>query len=546
MQCKNCQTEFNFLDKELAFYRQHDLSLPQICPVCRQLYRYASRNEINLYPRQCSACHKDIIAMYSADKPYLAYCSDCYWGDNWDRLDYGIDYDPAKSVFEHLKQLHAVTPHLASRVIQSQNSDYNNSASHDKDCYLSFRTHYSEGVFYSYWAIENRDSVDCFKITKSELLYQCVDCHQSYHCQYCLNCQNCLDCMGCVDCRNCQSCYLSSNLRNQKYVYQNQQLNQAEYEKLVQPFYTREAEKSFQQKYQAVIDGAFYAATNKINSPGCVGDNLLNCKDCYGSFEVIGSESSFFVLDALSVKDSVDVYSAGLKTEITNVYNSWGISNGAANIVASYDLQEGVSDAEYCQHCYASHDIFGCVNLRHHAFCIFNKQYSEEEYFRIKNKIVAKMKVEGIYGVFPPPEYSLFGYNESPAAFYHPMTKEEVLARGWQWREVDKKEFQPSDFILPNDIRETTDEVTKKIITCVECGRNYKIIKEELAFYRRMFLPAPDRCFYCRHGERLKLRNPFRLRRAVCAKCGGEMDTAFPVETKKRIYCEECYRKEIY
>ncbi|MFA5076345.1 MAG: hypothetical protein WC480_02930 [Patescibacteria group bacterium] len=544
--CTNCQKEFVVLPKEKEFLDKHYLSIPKVCPFCRQVFRYASRNEYYLYLRRCSQCQKEIVSYISPDKPLVVYCSSCYWLDSWSGTDYGIDYNSSLSVFDHLKALHLKVPHLSGRIIQSQNSDYTNSSSHNKDCYLSFRVHYCEGVFNSYWIIESKDCSDCLKATKNELCYQCVDCHRNYNCQYCFNCYDSLDCSGCVDCRNCQACHLCSNLRNRRYCYQNKQLNRDEYERLVQPLYTYSQQQKFVCAWKEIIDQAIYSATNQINSVNCSGDNLLNCKDCYSAFDLVGCENCIYLLDALNIKDSVDVYSAGVGVGAENVYNSWGVGNKSSSIIASFDTQEGMSNAEYCQQCYSGHDLFGCVNLRNKSFCIFNKQYREDDYFKLKEKIVNRLKEEGIYGAFQPPEYSLFGYNESPAMGYLPLTKEEVLAKGWRWHDQEQKEYSESNYQIPDNIRQVSDEITKEALACTQCGRNYKIISSELDFYRKFNLPIPRQCFYCRHTEKINLRNPLSLHKVDCAQCGREVDTSFPTGTKKKIYCQECYQKEIY
>lgn len=546
MICKNCQIQFSYLPAEIRFYDERGICYPDLCPDCRQQRRYAARNEFFLHQRQCAKCGKNIIAAYSADKPYVIYCSDCYWSDSWDGRDYGINYDPNKPIFEHLNIIHQKIPHLASRIIQSYNSDYTNSSGHNKDCYFSFRVHYCENVYYSNWAVENKDCVDCLKVTKNELLYECVDCHRCYDCQFCFNCQNDLNCAGCVDCRNCQSCYLCSNLRNRQYCYKNQQLTEEEYRAKVKPLFTKTALNNFLTDYQKVQAEAIYRNVNQINSQNCYGDNLLNCKDCYSAFDCVDCENCLYITDTLALKDSMDCYSAGLKGDTEGIYNCWGISVNSSKIITSYDMPDGNYNDEYCQQCYNCHDCFGCTNIRNKSFCVFNKQYSPEEYQKLKDKIKAKLIKDGVYGQFLSPEYSLFCYNESPAQIYFPLTREEVLAKGWKWKEKENREYQKNDRTLPEDIREVKDEITKEILACRGCGRNYKIILQELNFYRKMNLPLPDLCFYCRHEKKMKMCNPHKLRRGNCAQCGKEVDTSFPEGTKKTIYCEECYRKGIY
>ena len=66
---------------------------------------------------------------------------------------------------------------------------------------------------------------------------------------------------------------------------------------------------------------------------------------------------------------------------------------------------------EYCHYCIGCHNIFGCIGLRNKEYCIFNKQYSKEEYFELREKIIKHMNempyvnfagIEYKYGEFFP------------------------------------------------------------------------------------------------------------------------------------------------
>jgi len=83
----------------------------------------------------------------------------------------------------------------------------------------------------------------------------------------------------------------------------------------------------------------------------------------------------------------------------------------------------------YSDTCHACKDCFGCVGIRHKQYCIFNKQYSQEEYEQLVPKIIEHMKQTGERGEFFPTDMSIFGYNETEAQTYYPMTKEEVEAK---------------------------------------------------------------------------------------------------------------------
>ena len=99
------------------------------------------------------------------------------------------------------------------------------------------------------------------------------------------------------------------------------------------------------------------------------------------------------------------------------------------------------------------------------------------------------------------------------------------------------------------------ESIIGKVIECShrgECTQNctlgFKIILEELQFYRRMNLPLPHLCPNCRHYERLSQRNPMKLWHRKCMKegCDNEFETSYAPERPEIVYCEKCYQKEVY
>ena len=208
---------------------------------------------------------------------------------------------------------------------------------------------------------------------------------------------------------------------------------------------------------------------------------------------------------------------------------------------------------EYCLNCPNSNNCFGCAGLIKGSYCILNKQYSKEEYKKLRAEIIAKMKEEGIYGDFFPKNLSHLGYNESSAIDEFPLTKEEALKQGFKWEDtprgtygketIDWKNFPDSILELPKDF-----DVTKEVFVCTECKKNYRIIGDEFTFYKRMKIPIPRNCPECRHLRRINNRGPNKLWHRKCMKdgCQNEFETSYAPERPEIIYCEKCYQSEVY
>ena len=141
-----------------------------------------------------------------------------------------------------------------------------------------------------------------------------------------------------------------------------------------------------------------------------------------------------------------------------------------------------------------------------------------------------------------------FAYNESFAPDLSPMTKEEVLARGWRWYEEKevKGRYLGARITLPDESAEVPGSITKKILSCATTGKPYKIIPQELKFYRSMNIPAPDLCPDERHRIRITKRNPYSLWERECGKCGKTTQTTYSPERPEIVYCEKCYLASVY
>jgi hypothetical protein len=155
-----------------------------------------------------------------------------------------------------------------------------------------------------------------------------------------------------------------------------------------------------------------------------------------------------------------------------------------------------------CQNC------FGCSGLRNKQYCVFNKQYTREEYEALVPKIVEHMRETGEWGEFFPSWMSPFGYNETAAQEYYPLTREEALAKGFGWSNYEppfpKVEKAIPASKLPADIAQVPDDILNWAIECEVTKKPFRIIKQELEFYRKHSLPIPKRHPDQRHLERFR------------------------------------------
>lgn len=304
----------------------------------------------------------------------------------------------------------------------------------------------------------------------------------------------------------------------------NKQYSRDEYEKI------KNSAEILLQKCEDFFKTQPHKALQAEQNENCLGDHLYNSKNsqyCFDSKDL--EDCRYCARLSLGVKNSMDYNSWGDNAEL--VYESASCGHHIYNVKFCTTCESDFHDSEYCMQCNASNNLFGCIGLKKKSYCILNKQYTKEEYEKLRAKIIEHMKRTGEYGEFFPASMCPFGYNETIAMDYFPLTREEALKQGYQWKEPDELEIKAS---------------TKEILTCGDCKRNFKLIPQELKFYKELKIPAPEKCFHCRYSDRMKKINPYKIWDRTCTKCGTTIKTTYAPEKPEIIYCEKCYLEKIY
>lgn len=500
-----------------------------------------------------------MVTFYSPNKPHKVYCIQCWWGDGWDPSSFGRDFDFSRPFFEQFRELQLNVPRIAVFNKNNINSDYTNHSGDNKNTYLSSCCFYDEDVLYSNWIMKSRNCVDNTYISDSgEKLYQCVDSRKSYQCQYGVLLENCMNCFYCYDCHNCSDCFLSSNLRNKRYVFKNQQYTREQYLEKVKEYNLssyQTREKLNQEFFDLRMNDSIHRYVISERNTNCTGSMILSSKNAINCFDVDSIEDSKYVFSATGLKSSMDLYHIGWNSELA--YELHG-GQGYYNCKFCHHGWDN-TNITYCDSCQNCQEIFGCISVKKGEYMIFNKKYSKEDYFSLKEKIIEHMKKTGEYGEYFPPSISPICYNESMGNYYMPETKESIADRGWQWEEkipgiFGKETIQLED--VPDSIKEVGDDILAAVFRCVSCSKNYNIVPNELTFYRKEEIPTPRKCPECRYKDRFIIRLPRRVwhRDCMCEKtqhghenkCPNEFETSYSSDRKEKIYCESCYNKEVY
>jgi hypothetical protein len=545
--CVQCKQDFEITDQDRQFYAKINVPEPTLCPGCRQRRRLICGNQINLYKRKCDGTGDEIISAYHPDSPFKVYKQDYWYGDKWDALTFGREFDFSRPFFEQLFELAKIVPRpaLFGGHTFNENSDFVNYAGYNKNCYMIFDSDFDWDCYYSLGLNKSKNSVDCLRSKECELCYECVDCYRSYKIFYSQDCGNCSSSAFLKNCIGCKNCFMCSNLKNKEYFIFNKSYGKGTYEKLIGSLSKHSELKKYFKDWNDFKVKYPQKCTHGFHNENVLGDYMVQSKDsdyCYDSMELW--DCKYFSRSFGSAKTSMDCDECGDNTEL--LYESTICGFNVQNFrFDSFCIQQS-SDLDYCQYCNWTSHCFGCVGLKRNKYCILNKQYPKDEYEKLVSRIIDHMKKTGEWGEFFPEKYSDFAYNESVAQEHLPLTKEQALKKGCRWRDPDKKEYLPATAQVPEDGRNADESICGELFACEDCRRNYKIIGQELKFYKNQGLPVPKKCFYCRHKNRFDMRNPRKFYDRKCGKCGCDIKTTYPPDSPWIVYCENCYLGSIY
>lgn len=562
--CSKTGCEYSVTDGEDAFAKQLGMPHMQLSPTERFRQLMATRNEWKLYPRTCDKTGEKILSAYASDSPYTIYKNDVWWGDTWDAIEYGMNVDFSRSFFDQFSDLQLAVPREGTSVFQCENCDYNSHIRQSKNCYLNSLVVRAEDMHYCYWMVDTEDTLDsAYHISgKSSLCYECVDFGTCYKCIALQECYFCNECYFSYNLRSSDHCLFCSNLTNKSYHLFNQPCTKEEFDAALAE-HVNGSSASWKKAYEqflTVRQNAVHRATSTAHTENVIGDHIFDSKNCFECFDGDHAEDCTHSISLNNSKDIHSCYSAGW-TQCEKLWNC-AVSRGSSDM-AFCRYMWFCNDMRYCDSCQSCKHCFGCIGLRRKEYCVLNKQYSKEEYEVMKGKIIDHMKKTPLrspagssegqaheWGEFWPYQSLPFAYNESAAMDFYPLTKEEAVAQGFRWRDENAEPMEVTKIIpadhLPDSIHDIPDDVLNWAIRCRITQKPFRIIKQELDFYRRMNLPLPREHPMERHKRRMKLRNAYKFFDRKCGKCGKSMQTTYSPERPEVVYCESCYLQEIY
>src|SRR3989344_5002925 len=331
--------------------------------------------------------------MYPESAPFPVMRNDDYFRDDWNPLDDGIEYSFQKTFMEQFAVLYKTVPrYTAINNIRTENCEYCNNASDDKNCYLTFNMSYAEDCMYGENVWGSKDCVENSLTIDSELCYDCINCTRCFNLQSSFNSVNCSDSFFLGFSRSCRNCFGCVNLRNKEYCIWNEQKSKEEYEAFVKTFQGssfREREK-YRTLFEEMMLRHPRPHTIMHQTEGCTGNCILQSRNVTESNFIQHGENlkhCFNVYD--KTNDCMDFSFFGRSAELIYDFTTCGVT--ISRFGFCYACRNQSSDLFYCMSCDACKNCFGCVGLWRKEYCVFNRQYTKEEYEALVPKIIEQM-----------------------------------------------------------------------------------------------------------------------------------------------------------
>ena len=467
-----------------------------------------------------------------------------------DPTDKARDYKPEENFFEQIREMQLEIPIAAWRSLEKPVNSIALLSQGDENSYFVTACR-SKNTMYSYDAEDVEDSAEVYNSQFVAKSYSVLNSQRIHNCQVVRQSFDCIDSAFVFDCRNCEHCFGATNKRNKKYLWFNEQLTREEWEKrrAEVDLASRQVFKKHLKQFQDLMisDKTVWPANFNEQTENCIGEYLNKSRDCKYIFAGFDSNNNYHGVMFLG-KNEGNAFLGGAIESTDNYYSHAPLVSSRCKFVHScYRCQ----DLEYCMQCYNCENCFGCVGLIRKKFCVFNKQYTEEEYWLAVDEIKCNLLDRDEYGDFFPLSYSPCYVLASPSLVFLLDEKEvEKLggmiydpdscgALGDAAQNAEMKSIQD----IPDHIKDLDPEVWSKVaVDDPEEKRKFAFIKPEITLYQKLGVAPAD------HHPMARLRNlVFEANSALfvedkCRNCEAEIITSKNKNYPERnIYCNKCY-----
>jgi hypothetical protein len=553
--CKNCSETFTIDQSDEDFIAQLSsqfeylpipIPLPTHCPLCRLNRRLAFRNMNFISWGEEFDTKERLFTFYPGGAPFPILSNERWWKE-----DYAVPvpeekFDASRSFFNQFLALRNQVPHPALNVKGSENSDYCNNANDLQNCYMVFGANRVRDTSYSEAVVNCNDCIDCLQTFNSELCVDCSRCSDCYSIQSSNLCFQCFDSYFLHNCRNCKNCIGCVNLNRKEYCIFNEQKTKAEYESYLASHDLKSfaVRQEIRKEFYGLIKSSQHANLLFRQAEDCTGNIIAEAKNVKDSFFIRDAEDLRYCFSlGVNSRAAMDVSYYGEGMELC--YETAVTGKASSRIVFSFNCWSENHYLLYCELCVSCQHCFGCIGLQRKEYCIFNKQYSKEEYYKEISRIILGMEALGEWGEFFPMQLSPHAYNTTVAQRYFSKTKEEVNSLGLIWFEdnsLNAKDAVPAKD-LPDRLPESNDSL---VVASEKSGKLFRIASADIAKYRSLGAPLPRTSFIERMDTHVKCLGGLKPLTRSCAVTNRPLLTYFEESLYPIVVDLEVFNKEYF
>ncbi|MDA1038388.1 MAG: hypothetical protein O2877_01725 [bacterium] len=544
--CAALGTKWNMDEEEIAMYRKFNVPPSKFAPITRMKLIKGSFCAFDMWYNKHADTGEPLVST-THPATGVKVLPDAEWF-NRDFVELGVDVDIARSIHDQLYELSRVVP-LAAH--------YNYVLPENSLAFISFGDQDSYFVLAckskrTYYAMNGDNIEDSAEIVLSENIrnsYNVVHSKRIFNCRFVRESFDCMNSDFIFDCRNTEFCFGATNQRNKKYLWFNEQLSEEEWEQRFADvdLSSWKVREEYLKKFQDLVADSVWPENFNLNTENCTGEYIQDstnvkesyyinsgCRDLTSCTFAFGLQSHDCAYMAAPIGSSDCYYGIG--------------ANECSGAKFALSIVSRCIDVEFCSSCFDCENLFGCVGLRKKKFCIFNKQYTEEEYWKKLDEIKSSMLERGEYGDFPSMKHSTQHWSGSGAKLVYDATEEECLklgaaefessSMGAEGPEIDRASIRKMD-----GIPDTADDtLLGSPYFDDQFGRRYGYLKPELALYTKLKIAPPRSHPTRRIYELYDEMNKAVYKEDTCKKCSKNLTVALNKKyTERNIYCMTCY-----
>ncbi len=548
----HCEGEFEITEEDIAFLKSFQVPAPNYCPTCRRIIRFSQMGLFRLFKRPCDAPghSEDVISIFPKECPFPVYDYVYHASDEFDAFAFGREYKSDSSPMAQLFDLRKVAPlpSFLNRESTSINSEYSSGGRNSKNCYYTSGVFNSEDIWYSGLVHKSREVMDSRSINDCTMAYEAIASDHLYKTFFSYFSKNCTDCAFLFDCRNCTDCFGCVNLRNKSYYIFNEQKTKEEYVEFMKSHTPFSYQKLLEHKetFWKLVKSLPINASRNVQANNVSGVLVENSQNLFDVTDFKNSENVRHADSAISHNDSMDILFSGGNSH--HLYMTVNIGSQASNVKFSVSSKY-CSDCEFIFNSKSCTNCFMCFGLQNKSYCVLNRQYTPEEYWKLVDQIKSDMLARGEYGQPFGLEFSTQAYNFSLAGLYYPISDDTVLSLGAylalepETNTSTMATLEASD--LPDTITDIDDSILEKAILCEKTGKPFRIIKTELEFYRKYGIPVPHVHPNVRFAWMYNFLRTGVRHYTTCVHCSSDIQSIFDPKDGYLLYCEKCYQQEV-